>query len=63
MKICVMGAGGFIGHHLTSKLVELGHEVVGVDLEKAVLDKLARNENRYPVDKAKGSSAKWNELK
>ncbi len=38
-------------------------EVVGIDLEKAVLDKLARNEDRYPVDKAKGSSAKWNELK
>ena len=34
MKTCVMGAGGFIGHHLCTKLVELGHEVVGVDIKE-----------------------------
>ncbi len=37
-------------------------EVVGVDIETAVLDKLKRNEARYPLDKARGNSAKWNEL-
>ena len=32
-KVLVTGAGGFIGHHLTSFLVEKGHWVRGVDLK------------------------------
>ena len=35
---------------------------VGVSLEEAMLAKLARNEVRYPVEKARGSNAKYNEL-
>ncbi|MCB1224322.1 MAG: nucleotide pyrophosphohydrolase [Verrucomicrobiales bacterium] len=35
---------------------------VGVDLGQAMLAKLARNELRYPVQKARGSNAKYNEL-
>lgn len=31
MKILVTGAAGFIGFHYTQKLVELGHQVVGLD--------------------------------
>ncbi len=31
MKFIVTGAAGFIGSHLSEKLVSLGHEVVGVD--------------------------------
>ncbi len=31
MKILVTGAAGFIGSHLSEKLVELGHTVVGID--------------------------------
>ena len=31
MKILVTGAAGFIGFHLTKKLIELGHVVVGLD--------------------------------
>ncbi|SKB37056.1 UDP-glucuronate 4-epimerase [Salegentibacter holothuriorum] len=31
MRILVTGAAGFIGFHLSKKLVELGHAVVGVD--------------------------------
>jgi NTP pyrophosphatase (non-canonical NTP hydrolase) len=34
----------------------------GVDLAAAMRAKLARNEQRYPVDKAKGSNKKYNEL-
>ena len=30
-KILVTGAAGFIGFHLTKRLVELGHQVVGLD--------------------------------
>ena len=31
MKILVTGAAGFIGSHLSEKLVQLGHQVVGID--------------------------------
>lgn len=30
-KILVTGAAGFIGYHLSKKLIELGHEVIGID--------------------------------
>ena len=31
MKCLVTGAAGFVGSHLAERLVELGHDVVGVD--------------------------------
>ncbi|WP_445384810.1 NAD-dependent epimerase [Robiginitalea sp. IMCC44478] len=31
MKILVTGAAGFIGYHLSKKLIEQGHEVIGLD--------------------------------
>lgn len=34
----------------------------GIDLTAAMRAKLARNGERYPVDKARGSNAKYNEL-
>ncbi len=37
-------------------------ENCGVDLAAAMRAKLARNEVRYPVEKARGSNAKYNEL-
>ena len=33
-----------------------------VDLEKIVVDKLEKNRQKYPVEKAKGTSKKYNEL-
>ncbi len=42
-------------------LFELAHNL-GVDLGQAMLAKVERNETRYPVAKAKGSNAKYNEL-
>jgi len=33
-----------------------------IDLADAIRSKLARNEERYPVEKAKGSNKKYNEL-
>lgn len=33
-----------------------------VDLEDIVLKKLKKTENKYPVEKAKGNSKKYNQL-
>ncbi len=35
---------------------------LGIDLGKAMCEKLERNEQRYPVAKARGSNRKYNEL-
>ncbi|MBC5765125.1 nucleotide pyrophosphohydrolase [Ramlibacter albus] len=34
----------------------------GIDLAKAMRDKMAENEQRYPADKARGTSKKYTEL-
>ena len=34
----------------------------GINLAESMRQKLARNEQRYPVDKARGSNRKYNEL-
>ena len=31
MRILVTGAAGFLGSHLSEKLISLGHEVTGID--------------------------------
>lgn len=46
MKILVTGSAGFIGFHLTQKLLALGHQVIGVDNLNNYYDpklKLSRN--------------------
>ena len=42
-------------------LLELAHNCE-INLAGAIRTKLARNEDRYPVGKAKGSNKKYNEL-
>ena len=37
-------------------------DVLNVDLSEAVIQKLAQNASKYPVDKSKGSSKKYDEL-
>jgi NTP pyrophosphatase (non-canonical NTP hydrolase) len=42
-------------------LFEFAHNL-GISVEEAILAKLAKNEARYPLEKARGSNAKYNEL-
>ena len=37
-------------------------DVLGLDVEQIIHSKLDMNENKYPVDKAKGSSSKYTEF-
>lgn len=37
-------------------------EKQGLDVKQIVLDKIKRNGEKYPIDKAKGSSKKYDEL-
>lgn len=37
-------------------------DLLGVDLEQAVLEKMARNAEKYPVELAKGKALKYNRL-
>lgn len=39
----------------------LSHEL-GIDLEKTVIDKIKKNEQKYPIEKAFGSKKKYTEL-
>ncbi|GLH63077.1 nucleotide pyrophosphohydrolase [Parageobacillus sp. G301] len=39
----------------------LSHEL-GIDLEKAVIDKIKKNEQKYPIEKSFGSKKKYTEL-
>jgi NTP pyrophosphatase (non-canonical NTP hydrolase) len=42
-------------------LAELAN-VAGIDLARAVAEKMALNEERYPVEKARGTAAKYDRL-
>jgi NTP pyrophosphatase (non-canonical NTP hydrolase) len=37
-------------------------ENLGIDLKKAIEDKLEKNAQKYPIEKAKGSSKKYNQF-
>ncbi len=42
-------------------LLEMADDI-GLDLAQVIRTKLAQNERRYPVEKARGSNKKYNEL-
>lgn len=41
MKIAVTGAGGYIGRHVVSSLLDMGHAVTAVDINTEMIDKRA----------------------
>jgi NTP pyrophosphatase (non-canonical NTP hydrolase) len=43
-------------------LVELA-DITGIDLAKAIADKLEKNARKYPVEKSRGVSTKYTDLK
>ena len=53
MKILVTGAAGFIGSHLSEKLTDLGHEVIGIDSFTDYYDRILKELNAEDI-KEKG---------
>jgi len=53
-----------IGEELADVLywVLLMSNDLNIDINKALIDKIKKNEQKYPVDKAKGKYTKYNEL-
>jgi len=37
-------------------------DAMGVDIKEIILDKMNKNEKKYPVEKSKGNSKKYTEL-
>jgi len=42
-------------------IIMMAHDL-NIDLEQAILDKMERNEEKYPVNKSRGKSSKYDEL-
>jgi len=45
MRILLTGAAGFIGSHLSERLLDLGHEVIGIDNFDPFYDRAIKEEN------------------
>lgn len=53
MKILISGFRGFIGSHLTERLLDLGHEVVGIDNGQSDFFQIGHNHVPYKNSKVK----------
>jgi len=53
-----------IKHELADIFIYLSYiaEKIDIDLEKAILDKIKLNAEKYPVSKSYGSNKKYNQL-
>ena len=50
-KILVTGVAGFLGSHLSEKLSELGHEVIGIDnMIGGYKDNIPKNIKFHEID-------------
>ena len=64
MKILITGAAGFIGSHLCLKLLELGHQIIGVDNLNNYYDiKLKQDRLKLIKDYAKNNGKKFKFIK
>ena len=55
MKFVITGAAGFIGFHLVKKLLDTGHDVIGIDNLNDYYD-VKLKENRLKLLKVRQSS-------
>lgn len=51
MKILVTGSSGFIGYHLTKKLISLGYQVIGIDNHNDYYEKELKELRRDDLEK------------
>jgi len=64
MRILITGAAGFIGSHLCLKLLELGHQIIGVDNLNNYYDiKLKQDRLKLIKDYAKNNGKKFKFIK
>jgi UDP-glucose 4-epimerase len=49
MRVVVTGAAGFIGSHLTDRLLAAGHEVVGIDSFSDYYSRTMKEDNLHPA--------------
>lgn len=62
MKILVTGAAGFIGYHLSKKLIELGYEVVGLDNINDYYDISLKYNRLKQLGIAKDNAENWEKV-
>ena len=51
MKILVTGCAGFIGSHVSEKLLQLGYEVIGIDNINSYYDPMQKLKNLEILNK------------